>query len=49
MQVDDLKAYLGKVESMGGKTVMPPMDIPGGPTLALFADPEGNVVGMVKE
>ena len=49
MQVDDLKAYLDKVESMGGKTVMPPMDIPGGPTLALFADPEGNVVGMVKE
>ena len=48
VQVGDLQAYLDKAESIGGKTVMPPMEIPGVVTLALFADPEGNVVGMVK-
>ena len=25
-----------------------PMDVPNGPTIALFADPEGHVVGLVK-
>jgi len=48
VQVDDPQAFLTKIERMGGKTVMPPMDVPGGPTIAQFADPEGNVVGLVK-
>jgi predicted enzyme related to lactoylglutathione lyase len=47
VQVDDLQAALDKAESLGGKTVMPPMDVPGGPKLAMFADPEGNVIGLV--
>ena len=25
-----------------------PMDVPGGPTIAMFADPEGNVIGLLK-
>ena len=33
---------------LGGSTVQEPMDVPGGPTIALFADPEGHVVGLVK-
>jgi hypothetical protein len=24
------------------------MEVPGGPSIALFADPEGHVVGLVK-
>ncbi len=48
VQVDDLQAYLDKAESLGGKTVVPPTEIPGVVTLAMFSDPEGNVVGMVK-
>jgi hypothetical protein len=48
VEVADLDATLKKAESMGGKTVMPVMDVPGGPTLAMFADPEGNVVGIMK-
>src|SRR5437763_13449823 len=48
VEVDDPKAYLDKIESAGGKTVMPVMDVPGGPTIAQFSDPEGNVVGLVK-
>jgi hypothetical protein len=46
--VDDLQAALDKAESLGGKTVSAPMDVPGGPSIATFTDPEGNVVGLVK-
>lgn len=45
--VDNPRAYLDKVESKGGKTVMPVTEIPGMVILAQFADPEGNVVGLV--
>jgi predicted enzyme related to lactoylglutathione lyase len=24
------------------------MDVPGGPTLAMFADPDGNAIGIMK-
>ena len=46
VQVDDLQAALDKAESLGGKTVMPPMDVPGGPKIAQFTDPEGNQIGL---
>jgi predicted enzyme related to lactoylglutathione lyase len=49
VQVVDLNETLGKAESMGGKTMMPPMDMPDGPTIAQMADPEGNVIGLVKQ
>jgi len=48
VEVDDLQAALDKAESLGGKTVMPPSDVPGGPTLAQFTDPEGNLIGLAK-
>ena len=48
VEVPDLKAHLEKIEGLGGKTTMPPMDIPGGPEIAMFADPEGNVIGLLK-
>jgi predicted enzyme related to lactoylglutathione lyase len=48
VQVDDLQAALDQAAKLGGKTVMPPMDVPGGPSIAQFEDPEGNVVGLVK-
>jgi len=46
--VPDLQAALGKAEGLGGKTVMPPTEIPGSVTFALFNDPEGHLVGLVK-
>ena len=49
VEVADLKAQLEKVEGLGGKITMPPMAIPGGPEIAMFADPEGNVIGLLKE
>ncbi len=48
IQVDDPAAYLKKVQSLGGKVVQEPQDIPGGPTIARFADPAGNIIGLVK-
>ena len=45
VQVDDIPAYLTKIASLGGKTVVPPVSIPEG-TFAWFADPEGNIVGL---
>lgn len=48
VQVDDPAAALEQIKSLGGSTVSEPMDVPGGPTIAFFADPEGHVVGLVK-
>jgi hypothetical protein len=43
-----LAAHLKKIESLGGKTLVPPTEIPEQVTFAFFADPEGHVVGLVK-
>jgi len=48
IEVDDPQSYLNKVESNGGKTVVPVTEIPGMVIFAQFADPEGNVVGITK-
>ena len=46
-QVKDLQATLERAEKLGGRTVLPPTEVPGGPKLAMFADPAGNVTGLV--
>ena len=48
VEVDDLQAYLDRAEELGGRTLMPPTEIPGIVTIALLADPEGNTTGLVK-
>ena len=45
--VQDPEATLKKAESAGGKTVMPVTEIPGMVRLAQFADPEGNIIGII--
>jgi len=47
VQADDPQAVLNKAEQLGGTTVMPVTSIPGMVTFAHFADPEGNIVGVV--
>lgn len=47
VEVDDVAAGLAKAETLGGATVMAPMDIPTG-KIGLFADPEGHVVGLME-
>jgi len=48
VSVDDLAATLEKATSLGGSVVTPPMDVPGGPSIAQFKDPDGNVIGIMK-
>ena len=48
VKVDDPVAILRKVEGLGGRIVVPPVEVPGGITFARFADPEGNVIGIVR-
>ena len=47
VSVTDVAAHLKKIEKAGGKTVMPPMDLPGGwGKIAGFHDPGGNWIGL---
>jgi len=47
VEADDPKAVLAKVEQLGGKIIMPLTEIAPETTIALFADPEGHVVGLM--
>jgi uncharacterized protein len=47
VKVDDLQATLDRAEALGGRTVVPPSDLPGDyGTFAVFSDPDGNSVGL---
>jgi hypothetical protein len=49
VEVDDPAAYLKKVGELGGKTIVPPTELPQfGLMFAFFSDPEGHVVGLSK-
>jgi predicted enzyme related to lactoylglutathione lyase len=45
---DDVEGSLKKAESLGATRVMGPMQVPEGPEIGLFNDPEGHLVGVVK-
>jgi uncharacterized protein len=47
VDVEDVAAALKKAESLGGKTLVPPVEIPIG-TFAWMQDPEGNTIGLWK-
>ncbi len=47
--VRDPQATLDQAVAMGGTVVRPVEEIPGMVTYALFTDPDGNRVGIVKE
>jgi len=45
---DDVEGSLKKAEGLGGTRVMGPMQVPEGPEIGLFNDPEGHLVGVVR-
>jgi predicted enzyme related to lactoylglutathione lyase len=47
VMVEDLQATLDRAQELGGKTLVPPVEIPTG-SFAWFADPEGNTIGIFK-
>src|SRR5437870_781148 len=44
VEVEDPAAKLEEIKRLGGKVLMDVTEVPGGPTIAQFADPEGNIV-----
>ena len=48
IEVANLDQTLEQVEKSGGKIEMPPSDVPGGPRMAQFKDPEGHLVGLIQ-
>lgn len=44
-----INTSLGEITARGGKVLMPRTELPGGIILGMFADPEGNAVGLVEE
>jgi uncharacterized protein len=47
VEVEDVKEYLDKAVTLGGKVLVPPIKIPTG-TFAWFSDLEGNMIGLLK-
>jgi predicted enzyme related to lactoylglutathione lyase len=46
IEVEDVQESLTRVESLGGTVLQTPFEIPGYTTVARFADPEGNSIGL---
>lgn len=46
IEVDDIDAYLKKIEEAGGKIAVPKTDVPGMGSYARFLDPDKNTVGI---
>ncbi len=49
IQVRDLRASMEQAKELGGTVVSQPFDVPGGPTIAGIADPEGNRLVLVRQ
>lgn len=48
VEVENLDEYLKKAERLGDKTILEPTDVPAGPRLAMIADPEGHIMGLIQ-
>lgn len=48
VEVPSVEAALKQAESLGGKRLMGPDEVPGGPVLGQFSDPEGHLIGLVQ-
>ena len=48
VEVADVEGALAKAEDLDGKRTMGPDQVPGGPVIGLFQDPDDNAVGVVQ-
>ncbi|MCE0767875.1 VOC family protein [Pseudonocardia kujensis] len=48
IDVDDVRARLGRVEALGGTVLGPPNDMPWGQRVAHIQDPDGNAVNLTQ-
>ena len=49
VEVPDVEAALVKAESLGGSRIMGPDKVMEGIEIGQFSDPEGHVIGLIKE
>ena len=49
VSTESVDTSLAKAENLGGKILLPRTEMPGGPVLGMFADTEGNVIGLAEE
>lgn len=49
VQVGDIRESLARAAELGGSVKSEPFDVPGGPTIAFMADPEGNRLTLVQQ
>ncbi len=47
--VDDIKAKLAEVTAAGARVTQEPQNVGGSRVVATFADPDGNVLGLVQD
>jgi predicted enzyme related to lactoylglutathione lyase len=47
VEVDDVGQALDKAEELGGQKMMGPDQVPEGPVIGLFVDPQGHTIGLV--
>jgi uncharacterized protein len=48
INADNLEETLSKIKAAGGKIILESMDIPGVGTMAVFSDPTGNQLALLK-
>ena len=46
--VENVGTTLEKIESLGGRRMMGPEQVPNGPVIGLFLDPQGHAIGLVE-
>jgi predicted enzyme related to lactoylglutathione lyase len=47
VQVDDIPAYIQKIQAAGGSKIVGPIKLPRGQAFAWVRDPEGNAIGLL--
>ena len=47
-QVTDCEKTAAKAKKLGGRVLMGPMPVPGGPIFAILQDPQGAVLGIIE-
>lgn len=48
VRVPDLEEAMARATALGGSVAMPPMAVPGGATIAMVLDPDGNATGLMQ-
>ena len=48
VEVPDVEEALSRAESLGGKRLMGPDQVPEGPVIGQFTDPEGHLIGVLQ-